>query len=89
MFTERTTQTEHVHERIELSKEKLSLLSKLLEMTEFTRKKSKSFETYYPKKINQKNKKFKCQYDGCAYESKHKSNLTRHIRTHTGEKPYK
>ncbi|XP_031633803.1 zinc finger protein 813-like [Contarinia nasturtii] len=31
-------------------------------------------------------KRFKCQY--CEYSSNHKPNITRHMRTHTGEKPY-
>ena len=32
---------------------------------------------------------YKCDYPGCSYASSCSSNLTRHKRIHTGEKPYK
>lgn len=34
-------------------------------------------------------KKFKCPFNGCNRVFNHKSNLPDHIRTHTGEKPFK
>jgi hypothetical protein len=38
---------------------------------------------------DQKEKKFKCNFENCMYSSVRSSYLTRHKRIHTGEKPYK
>ena len=33
-------------------------------------------------------RKFKCQWVGCNYESTGSGHMKRHMRTHTGERPY-
>lgn len=35
-----------------------------------------------------KNKNFECTYEGCLYASAYRKDLQRHLRVHTGEKPY-
>jgi hypothetical protein len=34
-------------------------------------------------------KKFQCPHEGCSYSSARKAGFDIHLRTHTGEKPYK
>ena len=34
-------------------------------------------------------KEFHCHYEGCCKSYRHKNGLEEHIRTHTGEKPWK
>ena len=42
------------------------------------------------KKDKSKNSRFfSCTFEGCAYKSSRQSNLTTHMRHHTGERPYK
>ena len=36
-----------------------------------------------------KEKKFVCTYDNCDYRAAESHHLVRHIRTHTGEKPFR
>ena len=40
------------------------------------------------KKVNQE-QRFACIWPECGYDSGRKANLVRHLRTHTGEKPFK